>query len=424
MKKILSFILSFTLIFTLFTINMYASSYSDLTPIVSWYDFTVGDVDVLDDDALDEVKMKLGRDVLSKMANADPRSTLAWNGETEEITFTEYIKEDRRLFEGVTRTEPFIPSNSELSRLATDSFPMDDVDVLDDDALDEVKMKLGKDILDKMENADPRSTLAWNGETGETTFTEYVKENRRAFEGATRTEPFEGVAQDDSFGVPTDDLFAIIGSDGRRMVGDVDAYPFRAVVFLDIRFSNGVRSTGTGFMVSANTVLTAGHNVYNHNNGGWATSIDVNPGGIYSKFSSVISRDFRTMNAWINGQSADYDYGLIQLSGNIGNQVGWFGTQTEPNSNLGNQSIYNYGFPNDKSYGTMWSDTTGTIGSVNNRAFYHNADTYAGNSGGPIVLASNAFYAVGIHSKSISEHYNQAARVTSDVVDLVLEFGR
>ena len=54
---------------------------------------------------------------------------------------------------------------------------------------------------------------------------------------------------------------AILGNDNRWKVPDATATPYAAVGLVEVTYTNGWVSRGTGFMVSSKTMLTAAHNI-------------------------------------------------------------------------------------------------------------------------------------------------------------------
>ena len=70
----------------------------------------------------------------------------------------------------------------------------------------------------------------------------------------------------------------IIGSDNRVLVGDTTIYPYSAVVRVEVDFNgDGIfEVAGSGAMIGANDVLTAGHLLWNPDYG-FAKNIMVVP---------------------------------------------------------------------------------------------------------------------------------------------------
>ena len=82
---------------------------------------------------------------------------------------------------------------------------------------------------------------------------------------------------------PGMDLESVIGADDRARISPTTSYPWRTVVKLFMTFSDGATGGCSGAIIGCPDghgyhVLTAGHCVYSHDHGGWATSVKVVPG--------------------------------------------------------------------------------------------------------------------------------------------------
>lgn len=111
-------------------------------------------------------------------------------------------------------------------------------------------------------------------ETGEVTLVpRYSVSFYSSGERVTCTEPYipAGVTQQENVGR------AIIGADGRAPITNTSEYPYCAIAQLEMEFADGTSGTGTGFMVSSNVMLTAGHCCMSKNNAA-ADTITVNLG--------------------------------------------------------------------------------------------------------------------------------------------------
>ena len=218
----------------------------------------------------------------------------------------------------------------------------------------------------------------------------------------------------------------IIGDDGREKINNVNTYPYSAVVSLDITRSDGAVTHGTGFMVAPNLVLTAGHNLYDNgpDNTGWIQSVVVKPGGPGSSFDSITATDIHSVTGWTEDADWDYDYGVIRLSTDIGDECGTLSISSLNNSSLLEENVTVVGFPGDISPRGMYS-SGGIISALQTRKIYYNADTAAGQSGGPVWL-NGSYSVVGIHTygftDSSSVQLNSATRITSNVISYVNGF--
>lgn len=173
---------------------------------------------------------------------------------------------------------------------------------------------------------------------------------------------------------------SVIGADGRVQESVPTTYPWGAIAHLQTN-----QGGCTGFMLSRDVLVTAGHCV--HYGGSWVTSYTVTPGrtGNNAPFGSCSGgiNDVWTTSNWINGYPSDHDYGLIKLTCDIGNSTGWFGWWYHTGENLVNQYFYVEGYPGDKPFGTMWWDGDTAYSQTANKLWYW-IDTAGGQSGSPV----------------------------------------
>ncbi|MCL1831525.1 MAG: trypsin-like peptidase domain-containing protein [Oscillospiraceae bacterium] len=221
--------------------------------------------------------------------------------------------------------------------------------------------------------------------------------------------------------VITNERQYFFGNDNRKQITNTNAHPYITTVFVTATFPSGNSFTGSGSFVGATTVLTAGHVIYARDQGGWATSVKVEPGGSSSNRSAIPGTSMATSSGWINIEDFDYDYGVIRIAANAG--VGWFGMSVLSDSRLSGQDIVRYGYDGDKPRGTLWVDSSSKIAEVTSRSLHHHAASFSGSSGGGVALSSDPAKLVGIHVAATSINgvpaYNRAVRVTSDVVAFV-----
>lgn len=213
---------------------------------------------------------------------------------------------------------------------------------------------------------------------------------------------------------------SIIGPDQRKRVKKTKKYPARAVVL--ITFSAG---RCTGWMISKDTVATAGHCVHQGSggsNGFYPTgSYKVYPGrnGNKAPYGSCTAKNTYTVTGWADSGKDDYDYGAIKLNCKIGKKVGWFGYFWKKGSLTGLPTIIS-GYPGDKPL-TMWKSTGPVTVTQTRRVFYQN-DTTGGMSGSPVYYkrkgcgwCSMAVHAYGIYGSPPFSNNNHGTRITKVV---------
>ena len=170
-----------------------------------------------------------------------------------------------------------------------------------------------------------------------------------AFEGTGITQESDVV-----FPIPDATTFpttpeSIIGMDDRSIVSNTTLFPYRTSCFIVTTFPDAIKY-GSGNLVSSDTILTAGHCIYDETLGGWATSIAVYPArnGFSSPFGKVNAKSFYVSSEYLNlsltiDKRREYDLGHIKLDQKIGKTTGWLGlTKTLSND------ITLTGFPTPK----------------------------------------------------------------------------
>lgn len=205
----------------------------------------------------------------------------------------------------------------------------------------------------------------------------------------------------------------IIGPDDRRRVHDTLRYPYGCICQLEIRSRNGGRFVGTGWLADEQTVVTAGHCLYMHREGGWAASIEVFPGrdGPSTPYRARATRVWAT-RGWTERRSPPADYGAIRLDRKI-DTLGTFGYGALEAGELRSLVCHVVGYPADKR-GEMWGHGR-RLSAVHPEILVYDIDTYGGNSGGPVFLVRNGNpLAVGIHNYG-DYSGNSATRITRTV---------
>ncbi|MCO5189047.1 MAG: serine protease [Anaerolineae bacterium] len=212
----------------------------------------------------------------------------------------------------------------------------------------------------------------------------------------------------------------VIGPDDRIRITGTTSYPWRAICSLRITAGDDSQWIGTGWLVGPRTVITAGHCVFIHNNGGWAKRIEVIPGrnGAQQPYASCVATSFRSVVGWTQNRKRSHDYGAIILPSNCryGDQVGYFGYANYSDSTLEDMLVNLSGYPGDKPVGTQWFHYR-RITEVDDRVLTYDIDTAGGQSGAPVWRYINGQrYAVGIHTNGHSSG-NSATRIAKPVFD-------
>ncbi len=187
------------------------------------------------------------------------------------------------------------------------------------------------------------------------------------------------------------DQESICGTDNRTKVTGTMALPFKAICKLYMKSATGKNYIGTGWLSHSNKLYTAGHCIYDHDEGGWMQNIIVVPGksGSNEPFGRFTAAELITTNGWINNRSHRLDMGAIKLSSNIPHSDFLIPTLSDSNT------ATVCGYPGDRDTGIFQYRMRDSIRKHQERFFYQ-IDTFGGMSGGPL-LENNA-KAIGIHN--------------------------
>jgi len=214
-------------------------------------------------------------------------------------------------------------------------------------------------------------------------------------------------------------LEQIVDYDDRAQVKNTAVVPWRRICFLEITAKSGRKFIGSGALVAPRTVVTAGHCVYMHTQGGWPASITVTPGsnGSNKPYGQCDAVGLRSVNGWVTMHKREYDYGAIILPADYTRNQSAFGFASLGDAALRGKKLNHAGYSGDKPRGTLWY--SGRIArAITPQTLVYNAATMGGDSGSPVWIkrADGKRVMVGIHTNG-SPSGNSATRITRLVAE-------
>jgi V8-like Glu-specific endopeptidase len=215
-------------------------------------------------------------------------------------------------------------------------------------------------------------------------------------------------------------LLTVFGTDDRVFVTQPNQYPYSAVGRFQITYPDGTAAIGTGALIDADHVLTAGHVVYEKEHGGFATSLIFTPGTTQGSapFGSAYATLLRTNQAWASSSDPRYDYAVVTLNKNLGTVAGSLGVEAPTDAALEQGILFNSaGYPGDRSSGVtdLYRMSGGIDSFTPTNLFYTGSlDVYGGQSGSPLwrTDAAGNRYVDGIVTAETNQT-NYAVRITS-----------
>ncbi|HSR32082.1 MAG TPA: hypothetical protein VLY63_16090, partial [Anaerolineae bacterium] len=243
---------------------------------------------------------------------------------------------------------------------------------------------------------DPTAVVVHNIATGETTQIPSSEAGQPSQEASLRSTPgYSGLLPP---GLVPESVFP---PDDRVRVTAVTSFPWRTVTKLFMTFPNGASGGCSGAIIGCADghgyhILTAGHCIYSHGNGGWATSVKIFPGldGSYAPYNYAWATNLRSYTGWTNSAMTEHDWAMVTLDRNVGDFTGWMGRITASSSNSMYTGTANTaGYPCNVAGGTctnpvtpsntQWFDAdSGRTATEYNHWYW--MDTQPGQSGSPV----------------------------------------
>lgn len=207
-------------------------------------------------------------------------------------------------------------------------------------------------------------------------------------------------------------------------VPDTTSIPWRSICQLLITRQNNAKEYGTAWFAGPALLVTAGHCIIDHRNGGWASSITVVPasnGTDPPPFNTWKAAGIEAHQTWVNDADPHFDYGFISLSDpTIGRQLGWFGFAVLPDERVTNLMVNIAGYPYDKPAGTMWFNS-GRVHAAEQAYLDYMLETEAGESGSPVFwYSSDQRVVVAVHAYHTGTD-NKGLRVTAEMYQRITQ---
>lgn len=200
----------------------------------------------------------------------------------------------------------------------------------------------------------------------------------------------------------TNELGEVIGTDTRVCVSYPGQYPYLPVVRLILIFPNRRFCQGTGFLIGANKVVTAGHCIYDHDTQNFVEDIIAiaHPGTANSHYG--ICTGYRYSPNYLISKNAADDWAVMKLDLSLGGYAGVL--RIVDWATLAPFAIYIGeipGYPTiaqGRATNTMWTASGQIIWPPGGAVLNYRISTSGGQSGAPVLIQDNGrYYAAGIH---------------------------
>lgn len=177
------------------------------------------------------------------------------------------------------------------------------------------------------------------------------------------------------------------------------------------------RGFGSGYIIGPNVVATAGHCVWSGNSG-WVEDIKlltrVNDDNYNQSFDI---KEIICPTQYIKTCSGEYDWAIIIVDGNIGENNGWLGFGMSNNLVGKGVTVAGYTGAYGDKYGKLYKKE-GNIADVSRKKVFYNLSTISGQSGGPVFDADYIAWAVHTSGYGVSA-YNSGTRIDAGLFSLL-----
>ncbi len=207
---------------------------------------------------------------------------------------------------------------------------------------------------------------------------------------------------------------------------DTEIFPYSAVVKVITDLNSTHVVVGSGAMIDANHVLTAGHVVYDAYEGGWRENVRVVPGKngygetyLTEPYGRAYATHMRSTAGWTQFTYMQHDWAVITLDRDIGNETGWLGVANIPYThNNYSDRVYTAGYPATTLSGNYMYEISGIGGSANEYQHFYTFYGEGGQSGSSVwTLVDSDPYVISIFAYGPAP--GSGTRITSEKFDLI-----
>lgn len=213
----------------------------------------------------------------------------------------------------------------------------------------------------------------------------------------------------------------VIGEDTRQQISDTRHHCWQVHGQLTLMFGDNAY-TGSATLISPWHALTAGHLLYDPEQGIWAENIIFHPGrnGDDLLHRAVSCPKKAVLAPWKYGAEA-FDMGIVELAEDVGSKLGWNSLLAGEDSFISRlDPVIVAGYPGDKPSGTMWGDyTKQEFIKVFTDEITYRLSAGEGQDGASLWATNNeagGFYSIGVHTSGIQDQekgiFNIATRLT------------
>jgi len=235
------------------------------------------------------------------------------------------------------------------------------------------------------------------------------------------------VKYDESDVLPFDNpaISYVFPPDDRTKISSTSNFPWSSICKLYITAADETRWIGSGAMIDAYHVLTAGHMVYQHENGGWASQVEVIPGMKENSepFGNAYATYMRTYTGWIQDEMEEHDWAVLTLDRTIGNKTGWMGRMTaNPSDPIYLGTLHTAGYPGDLDLGENMYYVSDVGADTDEFNHWYWMDSAGGQSGSPVWAEINGSgYILSIHAYEYvgGAYANFGTRLDQDKFDQI-----